>query len=89
MTAYQRLRDLFVPLDITVALPSDPFLRIDREKAAKKLRLKERAEQNGKQNHPPVDSTDFDEVEREIIAEISDNLHRAQIDGSNGNPPTG
>ena len=83
MTAYQRLRDLFVPLDITVALPSDPFLRIDREKAAKKLRLKERAEQNGKQNHPPVDSTDFDEVEREIIAEISDNLHRAQIDGSN------
>lgn len=83
MTAYDRLRGLFTPPDITVALPSDPFLAIDREKAAKKLRLKERAEQNGKQNHPPVDSTDFDEVEREIIAEISDHLHRAQIDASN------
>lgn len=83
MTAYKRLRELFTPPDITVALPSDPFLSIDREKAAKKLRLKERAEQNGKQNHPPVDSTDFDEVEREIIAEISDQLHRAQIDASN------
>lgn len=83
MTAYERLRGLFTPLDITVALPSDPFLTIDREKAAKKLRLKERAEQNGKRNLPPVDTTDFDEVEREIIAEISDHLHRAQIDASN------
>ena len=83
MTAYERLRELFTPPDITVALPSDPFLSIDREKASKKLRLKERAEENGKKNHPPVDSTDFDEVEREIIAEISDQLHRAQIDASN------
>ena len=83
MTAYERLRGLFSPPDITVALPSDPFLAIDREKAAKKLRLRERAELNGKQNLPPVDSTDFDEVEREIIAEISDQLHRAQIEASN------
>jgi hypothetical protein len=83
MATFERLREFFNPQDITLALPSDPFLAIDREKAARKLHLKERGELNGQRNHPPADSTDFDEVEREIIAEISEHLHRAQIDAAN------
>ena len=83
MSALDRLKKYFTKSDITVSLPADPFLAIDREAASRKLRLRGLAEQNGRRNQPPADSMDFDEVEREVIAEISEQLHRARIDASN------
>lgn len=83
MAALEALRGLFVRPDITKGLPTDAFLAIDREAASRKLRIKERGEQNGRRNHPPADSADLDEVEREIIAEIGEIVNRTQIEASN------
>ena len=83
MAALEALRGLFARPDITKGLPTDAFLAIDREAASRKLRVKERGEQNGRRNHPPADFADLDEVEREIVAEISEIVHRTQIEASN------
>lgn len=82
MSALGTLRKFFRPTDATIALPSDPFIVIDRERSIEKLKLDERAERNGGQNYPPSDFEGYDDVELEIIAEITDHSTRAQIDAA-------
>lgn len=82
MSALGALKEFFRPKDVTIALPGDPFIVIDRERAVEKLRLDERAEQNALKNYPPPDFDGYDDVELEIIAEITDHASRAQIDAA-------
>ena len=70
MEAFGALKKFFKPTDVTIALPTDPFIVIDRERAIENLKIEQRAEQNGSRNFPPPDSEVFDEVEIDIIAEI-------------------
>lgn len=82
MKAFDALKRFFRPSDTTIALPSDPFIVIDRDQAKAKLRLEERATKNGAENFPRVDADNYDDVELEIIAEFSEHARRAQIDAS-------
>lgn len=82
MEAFGALKKFFMPTDVTIALPTDPFIVIDRERAIKNLKIEQRAEQNGSRNFPPPDSEVFDEVEIDIIAEIGEHAARAQIDAA-------
>ncbi|MBU3992152.1 MAG: hypothetical protein KKA12_06370 [Alphaproteobacteria bacterium] len=82
MAAFDALRQFFKPSDVTIALPTDPFIVIDRERAVEKLKIDARAEQNGSKNFPPVDSGSLDDVELDITAEIGEHSTRAQIDAA-------
>lgn len=73
------ISNFFNSSDATVALPGDPFLVIDRDRAVERLQLDRRALENGTRGRIQ-DSTALDDVEREIIAEITDYSSRAQID---------
>lgn len=79
MPAFDALKKFFQPNDVTIALPSDPFIVIDRERAISKLKLDERAQANGVTNFPPPDSSALDDVEQEIVAEMGEHATRAQI----------
>lgn len=83
MSAFSSLKKFFKPNDITIALPSDPFIVIDRERAIEKLALDEKAQRNGSCNFPSKDAGNYDDVELEIIAEIGEHAARAQIDAAN------
>lgn len=82
MAGFEALKQFFKYNDVTVALPSDPFIVIDRERAISKLKLDERAELNGKNNFPAPDSNSLDDVEQEIVAEMGEHAARAQIDAA-------
>jgi hypothetical protein len=83
MNPLDALREFLKPRDITVALPDSPFVAIDADKEADKLKLDKRADERGKSNLPPSDTTELDSVESEIVGEIAEQLNRAQIDGEN------
>lgn len=80
MHPFDALKAFFRPTDSTIALPGDPFIVIDRNRAIERLRLDDRGEENGRRNDPPTSSTTFDAVEAEIEAEIAEHANRAQID---------
>jgi hypothetical protein len=82
MSAFDTLRRFLRSDDVTVALPADPFIVIDRQRTAEKLRLDERAQENGSANFPKPDAEDFDDVEQDIVAEIVEQARRAQIDAA-------
>jgi hypothetical protein len=82
VSAFDTLRQFFAPKDTTIALASDPFVVVDRERAIEKLKLDARAERNGSQDFPALDSLNLDDVELEIEAEINEYATRAQIDAS-------
>lgn len=82
MPAFDQLRKFFAPTDSTIALPTDAFIVIDRDRAATKLGIEQRAERNGRNNYPPADSDDLDDVEQQIVADISEHAVRAQIDAA-------
>lgn len=81
--AFDGFKKFFRPTDRTIALPDDPFVVIDREKTADRLRLDERARRNGERNFPPADAAARDDVEEEIIAEIQEHANRTRINGHN------
>jgi hypothetical protein len=83
MKALEALKGFFKPLDVTVALPDDPFLVIDRDASIEKLKLDRRARESGEKDLPPPDSDQPDAAEAEIHAEIREHLTRAQIDVDN------
>lgn len=80
MQALNSLKSFFRPSDVTIALPDDPFVVIDREKAIERLKLDNRAEENGNKNFPPATATGFDDVESEIASHMAELANRAQID---------
>ena len=83
MDAFDALKRFFkAGTDVTIALPSDPFIVLDRDRAAVKLKIAERAQANGVANFPPADSENLDDVETEIVAEIGEHSARAQIDAA-------
>src|SRR3546814_541508 len=82
MPAFDALKQFFRPNDVTMALPSDPFIVIDRERTISKLKLDERAQANGANNFPPPDSNTLDDVEQEIVAELSGHAVRAQVNAA-------
>lgn len=83
MSALKSLKQFFKPTDPGRALTTDPFIAIDRESAIKKLRIDERAKINGESNLPDERSTGFDEVESEIIAQITEFATRAHANAQN------
>lgn len=83
MKAWEALRHFFRPRDITIALPASPFSGIDRENAIERLKLVDRAEENGARGLPPPEASSFDEVESDIVTEIGEYAARAQMDAVN------
>lgn len=61
----------------------DKFVRPDREATAKSMRLEERGKEQGELNLPALDAREFDVVEREIVAAVSEHLDTAHIDTCN------
>jgi hypothetical protein len=82
VSAFDTLKRFLRPNDATVALPADPFIAIDRQRAIANLRLDERGKSNGALNFPAADSEHFDDVELEIVAEMAEHARRAQLDAS-------
>lgn len=82
MTAFEKFKNLFGRRDTTIALPTSPFIVIDREIAIERLKLDAKGQANGEAGYPPASSQSFDDVEAEIVAEISEYAQRAQIDAS-------
>lgn len=82
MNAFDRFKKLVGRRDITIALPSNPFIVIDRDAAVDRLKLDEKGQSNGEAQYPPDDSEGLDDIEAEIVAEISEYAARAQIDAS-------
>ena len=82
MSAFEKFKKLVGRPDVTIALPSDPFIVIDREAAIERLKLDENGKANGEAQYPPQDSEGLDDIESEIVAEISEYASRAQIDAS-------
>ncbi len=82
MSAFAKFKRFVGRRDTTIALPSDPFIVIDRDAAVERLKLNKKGKSNGDANYPPEDSESFDDIEAEIVAEISDYAARAQIDAS-------
>ncbi|MFM6829086.1 MAG: hypothetical protein ACKOVA_01935 [Novosphingobium sp.] len=82
MSAFSKFKNLMTRRDATIALPSDPFIVIDRQAAIRRLNLDNKGLANGQASYPPEDSEGLDDVESEIVAEISDYAARAQIDAS-------
>ena len=59
---------------------TDLFKKIDTDKIVKDLHIIENAEDNAKQGQPPLDSTDLDSKEREVVGYIEDaQSHASQI----------
>jgi hypothetical protein len=83
MAAFDDLKKFFKPDDTTRGFPDDPFVVIDRERTVAKLRLDERAKQNGARNFPSPDSTVRDDVEEEIVAEMLEHANRDKSNASN------
>lgn len=83
MQAFDALKSFFKSNDATIALPGDPFVVVDRDKAISRLDLDRKAQENGQLDYPQSDAERLDEVESEIVAEITDYAHRAQIEASN------
>lgn len=83
MAAFDDLKKFFKPDDLTRAVPDDPFVVIDRDRTVAKLRLDERAKQNGSKNFPPLESAVRDDVEEEIVAEILEHANRDKNNASN------
>jgi hypothetical protein len=82
MSSLESLKQFFRPTDITVAVPDDPFIVVDRNATISKLKLAERAELNGSKNYPPIGGNAPDDAEMEIIAEITEQVTRAQINAT-------
>ena len=82
MNAFAKFKDIIGRPPPTIALPGDPFVAIDRDAAIDRLKLDERGTKNGEANYPAPDSDVLDDVENEIVAEISEYSNRAQIDAS-------
>lgn len=82
MSAFEKFKKLIGRPDVTIALPGDPFIVIDRRAAIERLELDEKGNANGLANYPPEDSEALDDVEAEIVAEVSEYASRAQIDAS-------
>lgn len=68
--------DGFAPMD-------DKFVRPDREATAKSMRLEERGKEQGELNLPGSDAREFDVVEREVVAAVSEHIDSAHIDTCN------
>lgn len=82
MSAFEKFRNFVGRRDTTIALPTSPFIVIDREGAIGRLKLDEKGQANGEADYPPESSQSLDDVEAEIVAEISEYAQRAQIDAS-------
>lgn len=82
MSAFNKFKNLIGRRDTTIALPSSPFIVIDRDAAVDRLKLDHKGQSNGLAQYPPENSEGLDDVEAEIVAEISDYAARAQIDAS-------
>ncbi len=82
MSALRRFVGLMSPPDTGRAFPVDPFVQIDRDLVIKKLRLDQRALENGERNYPPVDSPDLDDVEQEIVSEMHQIATRSQSEAA-------
>jgi hypothetical protein len=83
MSAFDDLKKFFNPVDTTRVVPDDPFMVIDRDRTVTKLRLEERAKQNGAKNFPSADSNMRDDVEEEIVAEMLEHANRDKSNASN------
>lgn len=83
MGVFEKLRDLFDRSEPLSAPMNDPFIQLDREAAAKSLRLRERGAEQGALNLPPSSMEALDVVESEVAALIQDHFKRAQIDAAN------
>jgi hypothetical protein len=83
MNPLDALREFLRPKGVTVALPDSPFVAIDADKEAERLRIDKRAEERGKSELPATDSSEPDSVESEIAGEMAEQLNRAQIDAEN------
>lgn len=59
-----------------------PFVELDRDKVAKRLRLDDRGRENGELGIPAPDASILDYVETEIVTEISNHAARAQIEAT-------
>lgn len=82
MSTFERFKSFIGRRDTTIALPTSPFIVIDREIAIERLKLDQKGEANGEADYPPENSAALDDVEAEIAAEISEYAQRAQIDAS-------
>ena len=70
MSAFEKFKKLVGRPDVTIALPSDPFIVIDREAAIERLKLDERGKANGEAQYPPEDSEGLDDIESEIFVTV-------------------
>lgn len=83
MGAFSKLTQFFTRPERMFAPMDDPFIQLDRAKAASELKLRERGEEHGQQNLPPSTIEDLDNVEAEVAVFVSELYSRAQIDASN------
>jgi hypothetical protein len=79
MKPLDALREFFRPKEITVALPDSQFVALDRDRTIEKLKLDDRGKESGSEELLSGDADEFDGAEAEIVAEIGDQLNRAQI----------
>lgn len=63
---FETLRDSSHDFRVT----TNPFPPMDAEKLSKTLELSEKADRNGRQNLPPTDATEMDDVERSIVDRV-------------------
>lgn len=82
MGVFEKFKNIIDRHDSTIALPSDPFILIDKAKTVRRLKLDEKGKANGEADYPPEDSEDYDDIEAEIIAEISEYAKRAHINAT-------
>ena len=82
MSAFEKFKNFVGRRDTTIALPTSPFIVIDREAAIERLKLDGKGQANGEAQYPSEASQSLDDVEAEIVAEISEYAQRAQIDAS-------
>lgn len=82
-----RLRKLFTRRSLEKEKPFDSitrkFLSVDRDVIANRLNLKERAEEDGKNNTPAFDTKAKDDLAAEIDAELMDILRSGKDDFQN------
>ncbi len=67
---------MFAPMD-------DAFIQLNREDAARQLRLEERGAEQGRHELPSQTMRTLDSVEAEVAAFMADHHSRAQIDAAN------
>jgi hypothetical protein len=83
MGALSKLAAFFGSAEPLRAPMDDPFIQLDREVIAAQLKLRERGEERGASNLPPVDLATLDPVESEVAVLIGEHYSRAQIDAAN------